>query len=280
MLGVFPRPVRLSPLPPRGPPLSCCARGRACPFYRATSFSRYSAAHVPASDKLLPTLRLPSLGAESAADPPHSLPAGAAAPAPGPYWSLLLEVCESVARPARADPVVLALPLDGSAAGRLGASAAPVRELERSPDGAVVGPGVVEDAVRGAVAAGLLPGDAQIVTLCYRYLPRGYPVPTLQRDLVVTEVRRPPLQQRRTSPALIMRTAATQALNVLEEAGISSRGRFGAWMYEVSNQDHSCMQGAEWADRMVGTRGGEEPTLRACVPGLRTRATTREHDMQ
>ena len=37
----------------------------------------------------------------------------------------------------------------------------------------------------------------------------------------------------------------------LEPFGISSRGRFGAWKYEVSNQDHSLMQGVEWANKVA-----------------------------
>ncbi|WP_319777915.1 FAD-dependent oxidoreductase [Maridesulfovibrio sp.] len=65
----------------------------------------------------------------------------------------------------------------------------------------------------------------------------GYPVPCLQRD---------------------------EALKVLQPAleskGIFSRGRFGGWKYEVSNMDHSVMQGVEWAERMIN--GQPETTYR------------------
>ena len=50
-------------------------------------------------------------------------------------------------------------------------------------------------------------------------------------------------------------------LPALEARGVYSRGRFGAWKYEVSNQDHSCMQGVELADRLLGVGDGSEPTL-------------------
>ena len=56
----------------------------------------------------------------------------------------------------------------------------------------------------------------------------GYPVPTLMRDNALKTI-----QPR------------------LEEKDIYSRGRFGGWKYEVSNMDHSVMQGVEWAERMV-----------------------------
>ena len=42
---------------------------------------------------------------------------------------------------------------------------------------------------------------------------------------------------------------------------IYSRGRFGAWKYEVSNQDHSLMQGVEAVENIV--RGNAELTLSA-----------------
>lgn len=48
------------------------------------------------------------------------------------------------------------------------------------------------------------------------------------------------------------RNAALEALHpFLEGKDIYSRGRFGAWRYEVGNMDHSVAQGVEWAERMV-----------------------------
>ena len=37
----------------------------------------------------------------------------------------------------------------------------------------------------------------------------------------------------------------------LESRNIFSRGRFGAWRYEVGNMDHSVAQGLEWVNRMA-----------------------------
>ena len=37
----------------------------------------------------------------------------------------------------------------------------------------------------------------------------------------------------------------------LERHSILSRGRFGAWKYEVGNMDHSFMQGVEAARRLL-----------------------------
>ena len=56
----------------------------------------------------------------------------------------------------------------------------------------------------------------------------AYPVPTLDRD-----------------------TALDALLPALEERNILSRGRFGAWKYEIGNMDHCFLQGAEAARRAV-----------------------------
>jgi hypothetical protein len=56
----------------------------------------------------------------------------------------------------------------------------------------------------------------------------SYPIPTLGRDRA-----RGVLQ-----PALL-------------EKGIYSRGRFGAWRYEIGNMDHSVMMGVEAVNNIL-----------------------------
>jgi protoporphyrinogen oxidase len=76
----------------------------------------------------------------------------------------------------------------------------------------------------GLIRAGILePNDgSRVVSRYHRYVDYSYPIPTLERD---------------------------QALAVLQPALISqkiySRGRFGAWRYEIGNMDHSVMMGVE-----------------------------------
>jgi len=67
-----------------------------------------------------------------------------------------------------------------------------------------------------------------------------YPTPSLERDGVLRAVH----------PAL-------------HERGIFSRGRFGAWRYEVGNMDHSVAQGVEWANRVVQGAVDDELTYQA-----------------
>lgn len=98
---------------------------------------------------------------------------------------------------------------------------------------------VVEDCVRAVEEDRLLPDRGRACSLAYRRIPRAYPTPFLGRDGVVDPV-----------------------LRHFEEHGIYSRGRFGAWKYEVSNQDHSFAQGYECSERLCRGGGPEwEPTL-------------------
>jgi protoporphyrinogen oxidase len=83
---------------------------------------------------------------------------------------------------------------------------------------------------------GLLPAGAEVLGVWHHREEHGYPTPFLGRDGVLAAVRA-----------------------ALEPGRVFSRGRFGAWKYEVSNQDHSFMQGVEVADRVLGL--GEEDTL-------------------
>lgn len=78
------------------------------------------------------------------------------------------------------------------------------------------------------IDAGFVRSEGDIVSRWQRYLPFGYPIPHLDRDDILDVVQRE-----------------------LESKGIFSRGRFGGWKYEVSNQDHSFMQGVEIIDRLV-----------------------------
>jgi protoporphyrinogen oxidase len=103
--------------------------------------------------------------------------------------------------------------------------------------------GIVEATVQGLVNSGML-SEAERERIVSRYLidiPYSYPVPTLGRD------------------------RALEAIHPwLEAQGIYSRGRFGAWKYEVGNMDHSFMQGVEAVDRVLGR--GAEPTFNGKGP--------------
>jgi hypothetical protein len=87
---------------------------------------------------------------------------------------------------------------------------------------------VAAECVAGLRAAGLAPAGDEVVSLWHRRLAKGYPTPFLGRDTILDAV----------EPRL-------------RAAGIYSRGRFGGWRYEVSNQDHSLMQGVECVNHLL-----------------------------
>jgi protoporphyrinogen oxidase len=97
-------------------------------------------------------------------------------------------------------------------------------------------PDVVDRVIAAFARVGIVPEASRIVSRFHHLAAPGYPTPTLARDDALA----------RLQPAL-------------EALGIYSRGRFGAWRYEVANQDHSFLQGAELAGRLL--LGEEEPTL-------------------
>jgi len=84
---------------------------------------------------------------------------------------------------------------------------------------------VVQQVVEGMRNTRLLGAEDRIASSWHYYAAHGYPTPTVDRDKHINSI-----------------------LTTLKSWGILSRGRFGAWRYEVGNQDHSCMQGVEAAD--------------------------------
>jgi len=109
-------------------------------------------------------------------------------------------------------------------------SESPVKPVNRAT--------VVEDTIKGAITTGLISSADQVVSRWFYTAEYGYPTPSLERD-----------------------EALAVLFPALESVDVFSRGRFGAWRYEVSNQDHSLMQGVEWVNFIV--RGEPEKTLKA-----------------
>jgi protoporphyrinogen oxidase len=100
-------------------------------------------------------------------------------------------------------------------------------EVSESPDKSVNRKTIIEDTIKGALATKLIKSANDVVDTWHHFEEYGYPTPSLERD---------------------------EALDVLKEIDmkdIFSRGRFGAWKYEVGNMDHSLMQGVEVVNRIL-----------------------------
>ena len=95
---------------------------------------------------------------------------------------------------------------------------------------------LISSVIAGLQRAKLLSERDHILSKWSYRAAHGYPTPFLGRNVVLEQLR-----------------------GELEPLGIYSRGRFGGWKYEVSNQDHTFMQGVEWAQRMC--QGTPEQTL-------------------
>jgi protoporphyrinogen oxidase len=110
-------------------------------------------------------------------------------------------------------------------------------EVSESDHRPVDGSRVVSDVVDGLMATRLIRSAAEIDHVWHTRLEYGYPVPSLHRDRGLHGIQ-----------------------TLLTTRDVFSRGRFGAWKYEVSNQDHSFAQGVEAIDAWFD--GAEEVTLR------------------
>jgi hypothetical protein len=89
---------------------------------------------------------------------------------------------------------------------------------------------IVERTIQGLINAGLLKEEDR-KDICDTWLfdaKYSYPTPSVERDGILA-----------------------QAIPFLEKHDIYSRGRFGMWKYEVSNTDHSLMQGVELVNRLL-----------------------------
>jgi len=89
---------------------------------------------------------------------------------------------------------------------------------------------IVDRVIDGLVRTGLMrESDRELVVARWRCSPAmSYPVPTVGRDEALGTIQ-----------------------PWLREQGIWSRGRFGAWLYEIGNMDHSAMQGVEFVNHVL-----------------------------
>jgi protoporphyrinogen oxidase len=109
-------------------------------------------------------------------------------------------------------------------------------EVSESPLKPVNQQTLVEDVIAGALNTRLIAARESIVSTWTFRAAHGYPTPAVSRDAALGEI-----------------------LPFFESKDVQSRGRFGAWKYEVSNQDHSFMQGVEAIDRLQS--GAQEITV-------------------
>lgn len=87
---------------------------------------------------------------------------------------------------------------------------------------------LIKDCGTAASRAGLIPSIKAIKSTWHRKIKYAYPIPTRDRDKHLNFIQDYLLKHR-----------------------VFSRGRFGAWKYEVGNMDHSFMQGVEVANHIL-----------------------------
>ncbi|CAF1230588.1 unnamed protein product [Rotaria sordida] len=101
-------------------------------------------------------------------------------------------------------------------------------EVAESSDKPVDIDNIIAITEQGLKNTKLIDNDTKILSRFHIRLEYGYPTPFYGRDQLCTPL-----------------------FEEFESHNIYSRGRFGSWKYEVSNQDHSMMLGVEAIDRIV-----------------------------
>lgn len=104
-------------------------------------------------------------------------------------------------------------------------------EVSESPHKPVNRDSLLEEVIQGALNTRLIERRDDIISTWSYRAGYGYPTPGLERDAVLAEL-----------------------IPFFERNDVYSRGRFGLWKYEVSNQDHSFMQGVELIERILRNR--------------------------
>lgn len=113
-------------------------------------------------------------------------------------------------------------------------------EVSRLPGEEIDQSKLIESVKTSLHRIGLIGRDDKVVSTFYFQARHGYPTPSLERDQILNRI-----------------------VPELQRQHIFSRGRFGGWKYEVSNQDHTFMQGVEWANLML--HGTSEKTYALCM---------------
>jgi protoporphyrinogen oxidase len=117
-------------------------------------------------------------------------------------------------------------------------------EVSESPRKPVDHARLLEQVIEGMLATRLIERREDIVSTWKYRAGYGYPTPGLERDAALAKI-----------------------LPFFESKSVYSRGRFGLWKYEVSNQDHSFMQGVEMVERLLKGRveiTAQDPNLANC----------------
>jgi protoporphyrinogen oxidase len=101
-------------------------------------------------------------------------------------------------------------------------------EVSTSPYKLIDQSTIIDHVIEGLMRCGFILDHNSVISTWHYFAEYGYPTPSVERIDILKQV-----------------------LPGLDELDVHSRGRFGAWKYEVSNQDHTCMQGVEFANWLL-----------------------------